>query len=120
MANQMVSDFELAKLNLTVGDDASTSIGLILSHANTTLWLTSDGSVTITVPHSSTVDFPTGTTIRVMQGGDATAVNFVAAENVQLRSKSGYVKMAGAWAVVMLVKFQPNEWLLYGDLIASS
>jgi hypothetical protein len=71
---------------------------------------------TLTVPHSSTVDFPIGTQILISQLGTGQTTITPASAFVTLRSSGGKTKTAAQYAIATLIKRDTNEWYLAGDL----
>jgi hypothetical protein len=71
---------------------------------------------TLTVPHSSTVDFPIGTQILISQLGTGQTTITPASAFVTIRSSGGKTKTAAQYAVATLIKRGTNEWYLAGDL----
>jgi nitrogen fixation protein len=71
---------------------------------------------TLTVPHSSTVDFPIGTQILISQLGTGQTTITPASAFVTIRSSGGKTKTAAQYAVATLIKRDTNEWYLAGDL----
>lgn len=72
---------------------------------------------TLTVPNSSTADFPIGTEILVAQYG-AGQVTINPAAGVTLRSANGELKLTARYSGASLLKIGPNEWYVFGDLTA--
>lgn len=93
----------------------STSTTLALSHAQKLLRCTSSSNRTITVPPNSSVEFPVGTEIEIVQFGTGT-VTIAAGSNVTIRSKDSKLAIDGQYAGATLKKIDTNEWLLIGAL----
>jgi hypothetical protein len=71
----------------------------------------------LTVPLNSSVVFPIGTEIQVLQYG-AGQTTIVATSGVTLRSKSGQLKIGDQYTGVTLVKVGTDEWYVIGNLTA--
>lgn len=71
----------------------------------------------LTIPLNSSVAFPTGTKIDVVQYG-AGQITFVATGGVTIRSANGWLKMNAQYGVATLVKIATDEWYLFGNLNA--
>jgi hypothetical protein len=73
-------------------------------------------ATTITIPPYSSVTFPMGTKITIINinTGD---VSMVAGSGVNIRSLGGALKMSGQYAKVELLKINTNTWLLSGNII---
>ncbi len=69
----------------------------------------------IRVPANSSVAFPTGTQILIMQYG-AGQVTVTTSGGVTLRSSGGKTKLAAQYAMASLIKIGTNEWVLSGDI----
>jgi hypothetical protein len=73
---------------------------------------------TLTVPLNSSVPFPIGTEIQVLQYNDGQTTITPATVGVLLRSKLGQLKIANKWTGVTLVKVGTDEWYVIGNLTA--
>ncbi len=74
--------------------------------------------VNVTVPKSTTVDFPVGTTVVFEQVGAGKAVLTPAVDvTINVLSTKG-LNTAGTSAVATLVKVDVDTWVAYGDLAA--
>jgi hypothetical protein len=71
----------------------------------------------LTIPLNSSVAFPIGTEIQVLQYG-AGQTTIVATGGVTTRSKSGQLKIANQYTGVTLVKVGTDEWYVIGNLTA--
>ena len=70
----------------------------------------------VTVPPNSSVAFPVGTSIPIVQKG-AGITTIVAGAGVTLRLRSPLtLAMAGDWAVASVAKIATDEWVVTGDL----
>ena len=91
-----------------------------------TLALTDDGKVvemnnasanTLTVPPNSSVAFPVGSQILVLQTG-AGQTTLVAGAGVTVNSKDGNLKLSAQWCAATLIKRATDVWVVVGDLSA--
>jgi len=71
----------------------------------------------LTVPTNSSVAFPIGTEIELIQAGVG-EVSLVAASGVTINSKDSNLKIDSQYSVVVLKKVTTDEWDLIGDLKA--
>lgn len=71
----------------------------------------------LTVPLNSTVAFPIGTKIDVVQYG-AGQTTFVATVGVTIRSTNNWLKMNAQYGAATLVKIATDEWYLFGNINA--
>ena len=74
------------------------------------------GGGTLTVPLNSSIAFPVGASILIVQTG-ATQVTIAGASGVTVNSSNG-LKMFGQWSTALLIKRATNTWLLAGDTSA--
>lgn len=72
------------------------------------------GANTLTVPPNSSVSFPIGVRVKVVQVG-AGATTLTAGLGVTVRSRPSLV-LKGQWAVAELYKRGTDEWVASGDL----
>jgi hypothetical protein len=91
-----------------------------------TLALTDDGKVvemnnasanTLTVPPNSSVAFPVGSQILVLQTG-AGQTTLAAGAGVTVNSKDGNLKLSAQWCAATLIKRATDSWVVVGDLSA--
>ena len=91
-----------------------------------TLALTDDGKVvemnnasanTLTVPPNSSVAFPVGAQILVLQTG-AGQTTLAAGAGVTINSKDGNLKLSAQWCAATLIKRATDVWVVVGDLTA--
>jgi hypothetical protein len=125
------SSLTLTTPNIGVATGTSLNCtGLVIQHRvpeskiiNYTLVLTDDGKTIemlsagiVTVPLNSSVAFPTGTRIEIIQtGGTQVVVTPVA--GVTINGTPG-LKTRAQYSVVTLIKRDTNTWLLFGDSAA--
>ena len=69
---------------------------------------------TLTIPKNSSVDFATGTTIAVRQGGAGQLTIAPVDGTVTINNPDG-LKLAARYAVAVLIKFATDTWTLYGE-----
>ena len=91
-----------------------------------TMALTDDGKVvemnnasanTLTVPPNSSVAFPVGSQIVVLQTG-AGQTTLAAGAGVTVNSKDGNPKLSAQWCAATLIKRATDVWVVVGDLSA--
>ena len=70
---------------------------------------------TVTIPAESSVNFPVGTEIAIIQEG-AGQTEIVAAAGVTIKSNNSYTKIAARYTGATLVKMGSNQWYLIGNL----
>lgn len=93
------------------------SYTLVLSDASKLIEMNVGSANTVTVPPNSSVAFPVGTKIDIIQTG-AGETSFVAGSGVTINSDSGKLKINAQWAAATLIKRAENTWVLIGALKA--
>jgi len=113
-----------AKLQVTGGisyqnifNRQSASYTLVLTDQSKIVEMNVGSANNLTVPLNSSVSFPIGTEIQVLQYG-AGQTTIVATSGVTLRSKSGQLKIGDQYTGVTLVKVGTDEWYVIGNLSA--
>lgn len=107
-----VNDIVFGQLNTQTG----TSYTLVLADVARVITLNNASSITLTVPQNSSVAFPTGTQIVLIQLGAGQVT--VGGAGVTLRSNGSKLKLTGQYAVASLLKINTDEWVLFGNLSA--
>ena len=95
----------------------TTSYTLVLTDQNKIIEMNSASANNLTVPLNSSVAFPTGTEITVMQYG-AGKTTIVATGGVTLRSRASLLSIGAQYTGVTLLKVGTDEWYVIGYLIA--
>jgi len=111
--NYFGADF--APLTVTINSSSVASYTLAVSDAGELLEINNAEANTLVVPLNSSVPFPVGTKIDVLQVGEG-QVTASADSGVTINSKDGNTKLAGQWSAATLVKRGTDEWALIGDL----
>lgn len=88
---------------------------LQLSDAGKLVQINHPNANDLRVPANSSVAFPIGTQILVMQYG-AGQTTVTHSGGVTLRSSGGKTKLAAQYAMASLIKIGTNEWVLAGDI----
>ena len=88
---------------------------LTLEDAGTLITMNAETDLTLTIPASSTVDFPFGTEIEIAQFG-AGKVTISPESGVTLYSLDGALSLAGQYAVACIKKVSTDAWLIGGAL----
>jgi hypothetical protein len=91
---------------------------LALTDAGTVIQMENTAAATLTVPPSSSVNFPVGTVLEVDMMAAGT-VTFTPGAGVTLLSASGYLVLSTQYEVCALRKTDTDTWLLVGGLAAS-
>ena len=93
------------------------SYTLVLGDADKIVEVNNASANNLTVPPNSSVAFPTGTQIDLVQYG-AGQTTVVAGSGVTIRSKGAALKLTGQYSGATLYKRGTDEWVLVGDLTA--
>jgi hypothetical protein len=101
----------------TSNNQTGTSYTLVLSDAGKIIDMNNASAITLTVPLSSTVNFPVGTRIDLVQSG-AGQVTITGAAGVTINSKNAALNILGQWSAATLIQRSANLWVLVGDLAA--
>jgi hypothetical protein len=94
---------------------AGTSYTLALINAGTAVEFTSGSAITVTVPPNSSVVFPVGTIIELLQYGTG-VITVAAGAGVTIHSANNLLSARTQYSVLSLRKRATNEWVLAGDL----
>jgi hypothetical protein len=100
-----------------IGNVSGTSYTLTSTDYGKELVFSNGSSITVTIPAEATTNFTIGQTFVLFQKG-AGVITVSPAAGVTLRSKSNYVKTAGQYSELRLIKIASDEWALTGDLSA--
>lgn len=87
-----------------------------LTERDTMIELSSSSALTLTIPADSTVNFPIGTTLDILQTGTG-QVTVAGAGGVTVNATPG-LKLRTQWSSATLMKRGANNWLVFGDLQA--
>ena len=106
-----------SKFPINISTNArTTSYVLVLSDAQKVVEMNVATANTLTIPLDSSVNFPIGTSILVMQTGVG-QTTIVATGGVTVNSNIG-LKFIGQWGAATLIKRATNTWVAVGGLIA--
>jgi hypothetical protein len=72
---------------------------------------------TLTIPLDTTVNFPVGSTIEILQYG-AGQTTIAGTVGVTVRSVNSNKKISARYGIAKLMKLATNDWLITGDLSA--
>ena len=106
---------DTGNLKYLVTNAQSGSYALVLSDAGKLIEMSGGG--TLTVPLDSSVAFPVGTQITVLQTGSS-QVTIAPQSTVTINSAGGYLKIAAQWSAVTLIKRGTDTWVALGALVA--
>ena len=103
--NELQFNYQTASYTLVLAD-AGKAVQTAVASANT-----------VTVPPNSSVAFPVGTQILVIQQG-AGQTTLAAGAGVTLYSKDNNLKLSAQWCAATLIKANTDVWVVVGDLSA--
>lgn len=95
---------------------SSASYTLVLTDQGKIVEMTSSSANNLTIPLNSSVAFPIGTSIFVLQAGTG-QTTIVATAGVTINSFIG-LKIIGRWSGCTLIKRDTNTWAAIGGLVA--
>lgn len=101
----------------TENPQTGTTYTLVLADAGKLVSMNNANANTLTVPPSSSVNFPIGTQISILQYG-AGQTTVAAGVGVTIRSFSSQLKLFGQYAAAALWKRGTDEWVLVGNTSA--
>lgn len=105
-----------SKANLLSSVNTQTSsYTLVLNDNGKTIEMNSASVNNLTIPLNSSVPFPVGTVVDVIQYGSG-QTTLVATGGVTLRSKEGNLKLTDQYSGATLYKRGTDEWVVVGDL----
>lgn len=100
---------------------SGTSYTLVLGDAGKVVEGTNSSANTITIPLNSSVAFPIGTQITVLQAGTGqTSINVTSGVtlNAGLQGTTNVAKLRAQWSAALLIKRSTDTWVASGDLVA--
>ena len=118
---RLAGDYDLlAKLGAMQAVNPQTaSYTATLEDRGSLVTMTVGSANNFTVPPESSVAWPVGTVITVMQLG-AGATTVVAGAGVTVNVDATFTKViAGQYSIATLIKYGTNTWVVTGDLVAA-
>lgn len=114
LADKSVSSAKLGALT-TAGQSGAYTF--VLGDAETLVKMTGGSPVNFTIPLNSSVAFPLGTQLNVLQEG-AGQVTIVGTGGVTVVSEGSKFKTKAQWAIATAIKLDTNTWVVVGNLAA--
>jgi hypothetical protein len=108
-----ITNINELQLNQQVG----TTYTLVLADSGKLVEMNNASANTLTVPPNSSVAFPVGSQILVLQTG-AGQTTLAAGAGVTVNSKDGNLKLSAQWCAATLIKRATDVWVVVGDLSA--
>jgi hypothetical protein len=93
------------------------SYTLVLTDAGKVLPVSNSSANTVTVPLNSSVAFPTGTAVTLVQTG-AGQTSITGASGVAVNSEGSRLKLKGQYAAATLLKTDTDTWVAFGNLVS--
>ena len=112
----LVTDLAAKFPLLVTTNEEVNSYTLVLGDAQLVVEMNKSSANTLTIPPNSSVAFPVGTTLLVVQTG-AGQTTLTAGSGVTVNSFLG-LKIAGQWGGATLIKRATNTWVAIGALVA--
>ena len=100
---------------LVIFDPETASYTLIIGNADQIIEMNVGTANTLTVPLDSSVNFPTGTQITILQTGTGQTTITPATVGVTINATPG-LKLRTQWSSATLIKRAANTWVAIGDL----
>lgn len=109
-------DYKVANVRLVTITAQAASYTAVLADGGTMVEMSNASANNFTVPPNSSVAFPVGTVIDVLQTG-AGQTTIVAGAGVTVNYAIG-LKLRAQWSAASLIKRATNTWVAIGDLSA--
>lgn len=109
--------FDYSVGNQSVESAQTASYTLVIGDAGKLVTMSNASANNLTIPPNSSVAFPTGTRIDVLQKG-AGQTTLVAGAGVTINSKGAALKLSDQYAGATLIKYASDTWFAVGDLTA--
>ena len=97
-------------------DDATTARTLSLADAGKTIYISSGGNATVTVPLNATVAFEVGTEIELVRNHATNTLTVAATGGVTIRNAGTALTVLRPWGKAFLTKTGTDEWFLSGSM----
>lgn len=101
-------------INIALNSQTGTAYTAALTDNNKIITLDNASAITFTIPLNSSVAFPTGAMVNIMQKG-AGEVSVTGASGVSVSSGNGY-KTRAQYSLATVIKLDTNSWVLIGDI----
>lgn len=102
---------------LNLNAQTGTTYTLVMADGGEFVTLSNASAITATIPPNSSVAFPVGTQVNLLQLG-AGQVTVTAGAGVTIRSEGSKLKLKGQYATATCVKIATDEWVLLGNTAA--
>ena len=102
---------------LPTNAQSGTSYTLALTDVAYIVEMNNASANTVTVPPNSSVAFPVGSQLVILQTGSG-QTSVAAGSGVTINSSGSKLKLTGQWSAATLIKRATNSWVLVGDITA--
>ena len=109
------SVFEI-ETQVDINSQTGTTYTFVSADRGKLVSLANASPITLTIPANSTVAFPTGTRIDIIQTGAGQVT--VGGAGITINSKDSNKKLSEQGSAASLIKFATDTWWLVGDLSA--
>jgi len=103
--------------NLDLNAQTGTTYTLVLADQGIFVTCDNASAIVLTVPPNSSVAFPIGDQVNIMQSG-AGQVTITAGAGVTLRSSGTKLKTTAQYSVATILKIATDTWVVVGSLSA--
>lgn len=110
-------DYKVGQLSLVSIEEETASYTLVLTDAYKSIEMNVATANNLTVPPNSSVAFPVGTQIIVLQTNTG-QTTLVAGAGVTINAADAKLKLRARWSSAVLIKRATDTWVAVGDLAA--
>lgn len=111
-----MNTLQASDFNYSINTQSGASYTLVLADFGTLIKFTNSGSITVTIPSDSSVNFQVGDVVSIVLDSIGT-LNVAGAAGVTVNSDSGTLQIASRYTIANLVKMAANSWMLSGALL---
>lgn len=118
IANAAVTSAKIAP-GATLNAQTDTTYTFVLTDGDIAKFvtMTNSSAITATIPPSSSVDYPVGAVINVLQMGSG-QVTVSPGSGVTLVGEGNRFKTKGQYALASVMKLASDQWIMFGNVIA--
>jgi hypothetical protein len=109
-----ITNLPSANLDLTLNDQTGTGYTLALTDKNKLVTLDNAATGTVTIPLNSSVAFPTGSQVHMVQKGTG-QFSVTGSSGVTVNATPG-LNFRAQWSAATAIKIATDTWILLGDL----
>jgi len=109
-----ITNLPVSNLDLTLNDQTGTAYTLALSDKNKLVTLDNAATGVVTIPLNSSVAFPTGAQVHMVQKGTG-PFSVTGASGVTVNATPG-LNFREQWSAATAIKIATDTWILLGDL----